>query len=422
MSSYVLPPIPECLLGLKPVMVGNAARLGRGGGPVHVLPELMIAKADDHILERVPELALDLHVPGSLIGHGWRIWSAPDGLEDALIARGIPEDAFAVDLAGGIIDPLGGVEGLQSGSIKIPDAALADPKISLRAVALAGESKLNLEPGALEKLSACTAQVFHAPRDLVRYWLTRLLVGRTPFDSLGTLREIGLLGYLLPEVDAFVNFHRTSRHHHKDVWEHTRLVVQQALPRPILRWSALLHDIGKVPTRSFTEKGKVHFLRHDDVGAYMFEGIAARLNFPEPMAERIRLLILHHLRPAMYNPDWTDAAVRRFSSRMGPIMDDLLDLARADVTSKRRATRRRAINNVLQLRERITALALSDESKRPRIPRGLGSAIIEQLGLPPGPQIGELRDRCEEALRSGQIGEGAPIEVFIEFLRSELAA
>ena len=200
-----------------------------------------------------------------------------------------------------------------------------------------------------------------------------------------------------------VGFHLSARHHHKDIWAHTCQVVQQAVPRPLIRWAALLHDIGKVSTRSFTEKGKVHFLRHDDVGAYMFEGIAIRLGFPEVMAERLRLLILHHLRPAMYSADWSEAAVRRFITSTAPVTDDLLDLGRADITSKRKATRKRAISNIFALRQRVEELRVRDAQKKPQVPTGLGRAIIDQLGIVPGPEVGVLRAKCEAAVRAGTL-------------------
>jgi hypothetical protein len=154
----------------------------------------------------------------------------------------------------------------------------------------------------------------------------------------------------------------------------------------------------------------------------MFEGISARLNFPEKLSERVRLLILHHLRPAMYDPGWSDGAVRRFSSQLDCVLPELLELARADITTKRQKTRRRAIRQLYELRQRIGKLKAEDQVVKPKIPRGLGTEIIQRLGISPGPEIGELRRKCQMALEAGEISVDAPIDRFIEFLRRELAA
>ena len=194
------------------------------------------------------------------------------------------------------------------------------------------------------------------------------------------------------------------------------------MPRPLIRWAALLHDIGKVYTRSFNDKGKVHFLKHDEVGAYMFEGIAARLKFPSHEAERIRLLIFHHLRPAMYDPQWSDSAVRRFSAHIGDLVPDLLCLARADITSKRPGTRRRALFRLEELKSRIQQVAEIDQNKKPVLPRGFGRLIIDQLGIKPGPEVGVLRTRCENAIRDGKVSEGATIDELLDYLKTNFAA
>ena len=123
-----------------------------------------------------------------------------------------------------------------------------------------------------------------------------------------------------------------------------------------MRWAALLHDIGKVPTRVMLPDGRVTFHRHAEVGARMFEPIARRLGFDKPERHKIRFLILHHLRANAYEPSWTDAAVRRFDHEMGEHLDDLLDLSRADVTSRRPGRRQEAVRNIQALKERILAI------------------------------------------------------------------
>ena len=124
----------------------------------------------------------------------------------------------------------------------------------------------------------------------------------------------------------------------------------------------------------------------------------------------------------MYDESWSEAAVRRFINRTAPVTDDLLDLARADITSKRKNTRKRAIANVFALRQRVAELRAKDAQSRVQIPTGLGRAIIDQLGIAPGPRVGELRKLCEAAVRAGALAGDAGIEDCIAYLKAEHAA
>ena len=168
-------------------------------------------------------------------------------------------------------------------------------------------------------------------------------MGKSLGAGLQWMHDAGVLGAVLPELDATVDFSQEAGRRHKDVWEHTKQVVRQSVPNPIVRWAALLHDIGKVPTRVMLPDGRVTFHRHAEVGARMWEPIAKRLGFDRPERHKIRFLILHHLRANAYEPGWTDAAVRRFDHEMGEHLDDLLDLSRADVTSRRPGRRQEAV-------------------------------------------------------------------------------
>ena len=101
-------------------------------------------------------------------------------------------------------------------------------------------------------------------------------------EGLQWMHDVGLLAVLLPELEATVDFSQEAGRRHKDVWEHTKQVVRQSVPRPAVRWAALLHDIGKVSTREFLPDGRVTFHRHAEVGARMFDPIARRLGFDRP--------------------------------------------------------------------------------------------------------------------------------------------
>jgi poly(A) polymerase len=174
------------------------------------------------------------------------------------------------------------------------------------------------------------------------------------------------------------------------------------VPRPAGRWAALLHDIGKVPTRTFTPDGGVHFHRHSEVGARMFEDTARRFRFDKPTKQKLKFLILHHLRPNQYDPSWTDSAVRRFDRELQAHLTDLLDLSRADITSARPGKRQNALRNISELSARIQALR-EEDAKVPPLPTGIGNVIMEHFQLPPSRQIGDLKRALEVAVESGEL-------------------
>jgi poly(A) polymerase len=233
------------------------------------------------------------------------------------------------------------------------------------------------------------------------------------------MHEAGALAVLLPELEATVDFSQEAGRRHKDVWEHTKQVVLQSVPDPIVRWAALLHDIGKVRTRVMLPDGKVTFHRHAEVGARMWEPIARRLGFDKPERYKIRFLIMNHLRANAYEPSWTDAAVRRFDHEMGEHLDDLLHLSRADVTSKRPGRREEAVRNIHALHERILAIRTLD-ARVPPLPPGLGNAIMEAFAIPPSKRIGDLRKLCEDAVERGELEERRDAPYYIDYLRQHV--
>jgi poly(A) polymerase len=169
-----------------------------------------------------------------------------------------------------------------------------------------------------------------------RAGIEAVLMGKALDVGLQWMHDAGLLAVLLPELEATVDFSQEAGRRHKDVWEHTKQVVRQSVPKPAVRWSALLHDIGKVPTRVMLPDGRVTFHRHAEVGARMWDPIGRRLQFDKADRQKIRFLILHHLRANAYEPGWTDAAVRRFDHEMGDNLEELLDLSRAGRGAARR--------------------------------------------------------------------------------------
>jgi poly(A) polymerase len=274
------------------------------------------------------------------------------------------------------------------------------PKPVMAQVAAQVDRVIEIEPGRIYEL------------------LTPPLCSKVPHLVLQWMRDTGLLAKLLPELDATVAFSQEADRKHKDVWEHTKAVVWQAVPRPTVRWAAVLHDIGKVPTRRFGKDGKVSFHGHAEEGLRMFRrGPLRRIGFPSEVGEVVESLILHHLRPGQYDGSWSDAAVRRFHREMEPWLRDLLDLSRADVTSKRPGKRMRCLRGISELAKRMKALEEADAEVKP-LPPGLGNELMGALALPPGKHLGELRARLEALYAAGEIEGGQPAAYYVEIVRT----
>lgn len=254
----------------------------------------------------------------------------------------------------------------------------------------------------------------------VRAALDRVLMGPFPEEGLDALLACGALDGLLPEVRALVGF-GDGEWRHKDVWKHTKQVVRQAVPRLEVRWAALLHDIGKVRTRSVGPGGEIHFFGHAELGARMFDRIERRLGLfrNEPDLKRqIRFLVLHHLRANQYEPHWTDSAVRRFARELGAELDNLLCLARADITTKRPEKKARGLQQIEELAERIRTLAELDAIVPP-LPSGVGNLIMEAFGLPPSRLIGDIKSKLEQAIEQGDIEAHQPGDYYVAFVRTQ---
>jgi poly(A) polymerase len=236
----------------------------------------------------------------------------------------------------------------------------------------------------------------------LRVEIDRLLLGRHTQEGLDALLAVGVLETWLPEVQAMVGF-GDGEFRHKDVWKHTKQVVWQSVPRLPVRWGALLHDIGKMKTRRIDDNGEVHFFGHSEVGAAMFrKRLASRLGFEGDLFERVHFLILHHLRASQYDRDWTDSAVRRFAREMDDGLIDLLDLSRADITTKRPERRKRGLRQISELSQRIEKLK-SEDARVPPLPKGLGDAIMAHFAMPASRRIGEIKKRVESEVEAGSL-------------------
>jgi poly(A) polymerase len=299
-----------------------------------------------------------------------------------------------------------------------------DPARALEALdwaAKRAEGKVVRETPPLASARDYRAAAERAKEEL-RVSLDRVIMAEDAEAGLDALLESGALGAILPPVEGIVGF-GDGEWRHKDVWKHTKQVVAQAVPKIEVRWAALLHDIGKVRTRTITPDGQVHFFGHAEVGARMFDRMERRVPLFDGEAklrEEIRFLILHHLRASQYSVGWTDSAVRRFAREMGEYMEDLLCLSRADITTKRPERKRRGLRQIDELQRRVSDLAAQDAAKPP-LPKGLGNAIMMAFGLPPSRRIGEIKRALETAVAAGRVPPYQDAEIYIAYLREHPA-
>ncbi len=285
---------------------------------------------------------------------------------------------------------------------RITDLGLAEPVALVEIAAAIAHGRGPMPADAVTRgAQEASAALREADQTQVRAALEEALLGREVDLALEWMQQAGMLALLFPELSATVDLVQEEGRQHKDVWAHTKQVVKQAVRRPLVRCAALLHDIGKVPTRTFTAKG-VHFHGHAEVGARMFDKISQRMPFERDQRKTIRFLVRHHLRSNQYSDTWSDSAVRRFHREMAVHLVDLLDLSRADITSKRPGRRRQLLEQISALQDRIDVLAAED-AKLPPLPTGVGTAIMDAFRIPPSKLIGDLKKALEAAIDAGSL-------------------
>jgi poly(A) polymerase len=291
-----------------------------------------------------------------------------------------------------------------------------DPLRTLRAARFISTLRMRPEPGLAEVVREVAVEILTVSHERWLIEMNKILTAPAVESGLAFLVETGLLAYLWPAGQAMVEFKADQgRYHHKALWAHTLGVVAQAPGRLAVRWAALLHDAGKVGTRSVDIQGEVHFFGHEAVGATVVDDVAHRFRFDKALHQRVRTLVLLHQRPALYDGTWTDGAVRRLIRDAGEGWPDLLDLSRADVTSHRPGIRESVLARIAELQARVVAV-LEKDGQQPPLPKGIGAAIMRHYALPPGPSVGELKMHLEQAVLDGILPRAAPFEVYLVYL------
>ena len=259
----------------------------------------------------------------------------------------------------------------------------------------------------------------------VRDELTKLLLSPTPRAGLKVLVQTGLANQVLPELPA-LQLEIDEHHRHKDVYQHTLTVLDQAIaletgpdgavpgPDLVLRLAALLHDVGKPATRSFEAAGRVSFHHHELVGAKLTAKRLKALRFDKETVKDVSRLVELHLRFHGYGEgQWTDSAVRRYVTDAGPLLERLHRLARSDSTTRNQRKADRLARAYDELEVRIERLRGEEELAAIR-PDLDGVQIMEILGIPAGPAIGQAyRYLLELRLDRGPMSSEAAREALL---------
>jgi poly(A) polymerase len=339
-------------------------------------------------------------------------------LEEDLGRRDFTINAMAARLPGyDIVDPYRGFDALREKVLRTPGRPEQsfgdDPLRILRAARFA--AKLGFEVAA-DVRAAMTDQADRlaiVSAERITGELTKLMLTPDPALGIDVLVQTEVAEQVLPEVSA-LRMEADEHHRHKDVYQHSLTVLRQAIalePRYGLdgdltvRLAALLHDIGKPPTRSLLPGGRVAFHLHEVVGAKMARKRLAALRFPNDVVRDVSRLVELHLRFHGYGEgEWTDSAVRRYVRDAGPLLSRLHVLTRADCTTRNRAKAARLARAYTALEERIAELSEQEELARIR-PELDGNEIMRVLGVPPGPVVGRAYDfLLELRIAEGELG------------------
>ena len=341
-------------------------------------------------------------------------------IEGDLARRDFTINAMALELTTTeplFIDPYNGVGDLQNQIIKTPgeakDSFTDDPLRMMRVARFM--SQLNFTPEislvAAIKSMASRLEIISAER--IRDEFIKLIMGDNPRAGLSLLVESGLADYFLPELPK-LKLEIDEHHHHKDVYEHSLTVLEQAIALEArlgganltLRLAALLHDIGKPKTKALLPDGGVSFHHHEVVGARMCKERMKKLRFDNHIINDVSQLVSLHLRFHGYgNGEWTDSAVRRYVRDAGELLTHLHLLTRADCTTRNKKKAEGLAKTYDQLEDRIAQLMEQEELDKIR-PDLSGDEIMKILDIKPSPAVGKAYEfLLELRLEHGPLGQ-----------------
>lgn len=340
-------------------------------------------------------------------------------LNDDLFRRDFAVNAMALRLPEGVfVDPFNGLQDLLDGVIRTPgkpeDSFSDDPLRMIRAARFASQLGFQIHEDTFSAMKSMAERIEIVSAERIQVELSKLLLGANPREGLEALVDSGLAQIVIPELPA-LKLEIDEHHHHKDVYQHTLTVLEQAIDYEndydlegdlVLRLAALMHDIGKPATRKLETGGGVTFYHHDVVGSKLAGKRLKELKFDNETIKAVSRLIELHLRFFGYSDQpWSDSAIRRYVRDADEQLLRLHALTRADVTTRNQKKSDRLAHAYDDLEKRIAILAEQEELNAIR-PDLSGEEIMEILGITPGPEVGEAyRYLLELRLDEGPLSE-----------------
>ena len=342
-----------------------------------------------------------------------------ENIEGDLSRRDFRINSMALELTGltpQFIDPFDGLSDLTKKILQTPgkpeDSFSDDPLRMLRAARFASQLNFEIAPDVLVAMKEMGPRLSIISAERVREELSKILMSENPRLGITLLVDTGLADIVLPEIPK-LRLEIDEHHHHKDVYEHSITVLEQAIeledrlggPNLVIRLAALLHDIGKPKTRNLIEGGGVSFHHHEVVGARLAKKRLQELRFDGHTVEEVETLIALHLRFHGYGDgEWSDSAVRRYVRDAGELLVHLHVLTRADCTTRNKAKAARLAATYESLEARIAVLMEQEELSKIR-PDLDGAQVMEILDLKPSRAVGQAMDFLMELrLERGQLG------------------